>query len=1047
MGLTPDLPGLAPSDSAAPESPAPVSPATATAALAAGDSRGRAAGRLAAAAALLFWFFLFLAFFWRTNTPLWHQGAGAPLGVFSHLAWPEAVSLRQCPPLDLLAGAAAIALYWLVGWLFLRGGDFFLTRIEETALATLFGAGFCGAAFELLAMAGALRRGPVLLALAALAAGLAWRALRRARAPLEAWDPAAARDLAHRLAAERGIPEEGGGSGAINPLALREAHVEREEGETPLRAAIPLFAGPLAPPRRRALRRAWRAAFARGLDPVGQSLTGRFLGPAAAALTGVITLLTFFHALFYPETYWDSLILYLGYGRMTWLEGGFPFKASAQVGIGLGANYPHLFSTHAAAVAAVLGRWSDVPARLWAPAAALGATALLYAAALRLWRNRLIAILVTLLFRALPYGIAYSTYASDYALALFFGAAALWFAVAYLRAPSPSLLLASALLPALAMRLNYLMGVLWAPWLAAVLLAHWRRAPAPLDRALAAPAGRLEWLETEVKLDAAPSGEAAVFAAPWRVPSPGALARSRRAWVCLALAIAIGSPWYLRNWLLTGNPVYAFFPGIFGGARINREVLRSAEGEWFRNGDGIGRLAATLPRWERLPGAEPPTANNDLDNAINITLEDGSNPGAAKSEETAEPEDIARRGPLARLRASWMFWAGFETFYYPGEGGRLKRGRWRDRIAYLLFDWSVPAAERLLDMPADSLARPGDSPPRPLPGYAVKFWPHAYKLAPTALGLALPGALFWLALWIAGAAAARRAGASPERDEALWSGVVAPGRAGLALAIYSAVFLAYQYCIADLYLYQILPVILAIALFPGWALAALWRWGEVGRGRRAARALFAALCGLILLTGLVPGVAMALMGFKFSGARVYDGIPYSQLNLAILRRPGMPTRDFYAIQFGEETAAWDYINKNLRGERLLTHENRHYLFDPSITLVHLDDWAMQPLYGMKSDRERMAHLRRYGIRYYYYTPNEDNHAINRRAGLWRWRGGPFLREIGRWGGTALYEIRWSAAGLPEAPPARLAPIEDYQPAGIFARRGDSQSATNGNEND
>ncbi len=108
---------------------------------------------------------------------------------------------------------------------------------------------------------------------------------------------------------------------------------------------------------------------------------------------------------------------------------------------------------------------------------------------------------------------------------------------------------------------------------------------------------------------------------------------------------------------------------------------------------------------------------------------------------------------------------------------------------------------------------------------------------------------------------------------------------------------------------------------------------------------------------------------------------------------------------------------------------------------------MQPLYGMKSDRERMAHLRRYGIRYYYYTPNEDNHAINRRAGLWRWRGGPFLREIGRWGGTALYEIRWSAAGLPEAPPARLAPIEDYQPAGIFARRGDSQSATNGNEND
>ena len=61
-----------------------------------------------------------------------------------------------------------------------------------------------------------------------------------------------------------------------------------------------------------------------------------------------------------------------------------------------------------------------------------------------------------------------------------------------------------------------------------------------------------------------------------------------------ACALALSSTWYIRNQILTGNPVYAFFPNIFGGVRINPEVLASAEKEWIANGDGVSRLGDTL---------------------------------------------------------------------------------------------------------------------------------------------------------------------------------------------------------------------------------------------------------------------------------------------------------------------------------------------------------------------------------------------------------------------------------------------------------------------
>ncbi len=58
------------------------------------------------------------------------------------------------------------------------------------------------------------------------------------------------------------------------------------------------------------------------------------------------------------------------------------------------------------------------------------------------------------------------------------------------------------------------------------------------------------------------------------------------------LALAIGSPWYLRNWRWTGNPVYPFAYEIFGGKNWSQE-----QADAYRNDQlqfGMGREPAQL---------------------------------------------------------------------------------------------------------------------------------------------------------------------------------------------------------------------------------------------------------------------------------------------------------------------------------------------------------------------------------------------------------------------------------------------------------------------
>ena len=617
-----------------------------------------------------------------------------------------------------------------------------------------------------------------------------------------------------------------------------------------------------------------------------------------ATLTGLITALTFYHALLFPETYWDSLILYLGYGRMTFLEHSFPFKAEVQVGIGLGANYPHLFSNYGAVGSTLFGHWSDVHQRLAAPVAGLATCVLLYTVLRRMSGRPLVAMAAVTALRAIPYGIAYHTWASDYALAIALAAILIWAADLFLRSPSRGNLVVLTLVPAISMHLNYLMGLLWVPWGVAVLLAAlrddgWR--------------GVLESLKPR-----------------------------RMVLVIFAAGVLLASPWYIRNWVLTGNPVYAFFPQFFpGSVRMNVDVLRSAELEWFRVGDGIGKAAELY---------------HDIENG---------------QQRDDHAPDYRREANLSdRLRASFFFWVGFDTVT-PNAAGEPMRGRWVDRIAHLLR------------LQADMDGMPQEV----APNQFVLRTRHAYKMSPFVPGLLVPSVLIALALMIP---RVRRA-LVDDNDAALVA------VAGTLLAG----FFAYNYLLADFYLYQIIAFVAPATIVVGLGLIAL---------ERASRWLLGAGAALIAAAAIFPGVPFALMNFKAFGNVTVDGATYNTLALDHFRQPGMPASLFMRLRFGDDVGMWEHINNRPEITRLLTHDNRHYVYRTDLTIVHLDDWDVQQLYGTEDPATLAAGLRALDLEFYLYIENEDRHTVNSRLGMKRLLEAGYLEELHRSGSNVLYRI-------------------------------------------
>jgi len=311
-----------------------------------------------------------------------------------------------------------------------------------------------------------------------------------------------------------------------------------------------------------------------------QTLSGKIFSVLFVAASTLIVFLTFYHALFFPLQYWDSFS-YLGMARSLFINHRFPEKIMAQMGVGTGSNYPQMFRLVCAIPSSIAGFWSDVYSRILAPFCGLFSLLLIYHTILRLSRVRLTALAGALVFACIPYGIRYFTYSSDYCLTILFTAAFLYSCLLYMENRLRGYLILSSVIAAFACHINYLMPLLFLGWIVLLFLVHWKRRLPEVEEEYE------ERIKDEDVLEEVVEPE---FITREHPPS------LRRPWFyrLVLILILLISPWYLRNWIKAGNPVYPYFSSIFGGKRIDPEILSSMQGEWLENGDGIETAAMNL---------------------------------------------------------------------------------------------------------------------------------------------------------------------------------------------------------------------------------------------------------------------------------------------------------------------------------------------------------------------------------------------------------------------------------------------------------------------
>lgn len=257
----------------------------------------------------------------------------------------------------------------------------------------------------------------------------------------------------------------------------------------------------------------------------------------------LINAFIFYWALFYPVSYWDGLILYVRYARETFLMEGFPVRITLQVGDGLGANYPHLFEVFSAGIAVLYGTWDDLMSRVFPPVLGVFTQIYIYMTARLLFRSARLGLIAALLYRMIPYAVAYNIYASNYATALVMTAIFFYYITAYYKSGHRGYFLLAGITAGLAAHINYLMLIL--------------------------------------------SGFFVISSAIYLYIHPG-VRYKKWFWSIIVICVLISSTWYIRNYIVTGNPVYAFYHEILGGKNINPAIEEFCFNEWQRNGDGIG---------------------------------------------------------------------------------------------------------------------------------------------------------------------------------------------------------------------------------------------------------------------------------------------------------------------------------------------------------------------------------------------------------------------------------------------------------------------------
>lgn len=230
-----------------------------------------------------------------------------------------------------------------------------------------------------------------------------------------------------------------------------------------------------------------------------------------ALLLGVVSFFYFYHALMYPVDGWDELIYHATMSKIIFTYRGFPIMVGPSVGIEMSSNYPPLFSAIAAYFYVQINAIDDVFIKIISPISAILAIYVTYKLG-ELLGGSLIGLLSSLFIAITPLFINHAFYANCYMLQTSLFLFALYFAHLYFDLRRGGLLIISGLLTGFALATGY-NAIPLSLVLTAFIILRMR--------------GHLK--------------EVIKYVVP---------------------LMAIGFPWYFRNLLVVGDPIFPFLTSL-----------------------------------------------------------------------------------------------------------------------------------------------------------------------------------------------------------------------------------------------------------------------------------------------------------------------------------------------------------------------------------------------------------------------------------------------------------------------------------------------------
>jgi 4-amino-4-deoxy-L-arabinose transferase-like glycosyltransferase len=245
------------------------------------------------------------------------------------------------------------------------------------------------------------------------------------------------------------------------------------------------------------------------------------------AIVCVIVILYFYHSVLTPIDHFDALIYHSGMAKVMYNNHGMPLISGSSPGIEISANYPPLYPSLGAFLFVISGQTiNDLGLRALNPLMAILSLATTYKLG-ELLGGKNVAIIALSLLTSTSLFMLSSVFTLNYAIQLTMVNGALLFLVFYLRNGDPRFLFLSGIACGFSLLINYTSIYFVIP-VAFLVLYLWLRH------------------------DLSPKHVALFF----------------------VLMLVAGGFWYIRNWIVLGNPIYPWASEIFGGLNLDKEMIK-----------------------------------------------------------------------------------------------------------------------------------------------------------------------------------------------------------------------------------------------------------------------------------------------------------------------------------------------------------------------------------------------------------------------------------------------------------------------------------------